>query len=60
VKLWYQSKTLWTAVGVGLIGVAGVLVQEELVTQDVAGFILMGVAVLQGILRILTTGPIQL
>jgi heme/copper-type cytochrome/quinol oxidase subunit 4 len=57
---WYKSKTLWAAVGVGLTGVACVLVQEELVTQDVAGFILMAVAVIQGILRVITTGPIRL
>jgi uncharacterized membrane protein len=60
MTLWYESKTLWVAVLTGLLGIATVLVSEDLVTKDIAGFILMGVAVLQGILRVITTGPIRL
>jgi heme/copper-type cytochrome/quinol oxidase subunit 4 len=57
---WYVSKTLWAAVLTGLAGVAMVLVNEELVTQDVAGLILMGVAVVQSVLRVLTVSPVRL
>ena len=59
-KLWYESKTLWAAVLTGLLGVATVVVGEELVSQNVAGFILMGVAVVQSVLRVITTGPVRL
>jgi uncharacterized membrane protein len=58
--IWYQSKTLWAAAITGVLGVATVIVGEGLVSQEVAGGILVAVSILQGVLRMLTTGPVRL
>ena len=57
---WYVSKTLWAAAITGILGVATVVVGEGLVSPEVAGGILVGVSILQGVLRMLTTGPVRL
>ena len=59
-KPWYQSKTLWAAVLTGVIGVATVVVSDELVSKDIAGVIIIGIAVVSSILRTLTTEPLRL
>jgi uncharacterized membrane protein len=58
MKPWYQSRTLWAAVLTGIIGVATVVVSDELVSKDMAGVIIVGIAVVSSILRTLTTKPL--
>jgi uncharacterized membrane protein len=57
---WYLSKTLWAAAITGVLGVITVVIGEGLVSPEVAGGILVGVSILQGVLRMLTTGPVRL
>jgi hypothetical protein len=57
-KKWYTSKTLWTAVVTGLVGIATAVVGDNLVSSQTAGYILVAVGVLNGILRKITSQPI--
>jgi len=59
-KPWYQSKTLWAAVITGVAGVAMTVVGEGLVTEQIAGGILIGVGLLNTVLRMITTEPLRL
>jgi uncharacterized membrane protein len=60
IKPWYQSKTLWAAVITGIIGVATAVAGEGLVSEQVAGGILIGVGLLNTLLRMVTTEPLGL
>jgi uncharacterized membrane protein len=60
MKPWYQSKTLWAAVITGIAGVAMTLVGEGMVSEQVAGGILIAVGLLNSILRMLTSEPLKL
>jgi hypothetical protein len=57
-KKWYTSKTLWTAVVTGVVGIATAVVGDNLVSSQTAGYILVAVGVLNGILRKITSQPI--
>ena len=59
-KPWYQSKTLWAAVITGIVGVATALVGEGLVSTEVAGGILIGVGLLNSVLRVITTDALRM
>ena len=58
-KLWYQSRTLWAAVITGIAGVAMTVVGEGLVTEQVAGGILIAVGLLNAVLRMITTESLR-
>ena len=59
-KPWYQSKTLWTAVITGIVGVATAIIGEGLVSTEVAGGILIGVGLLNSVLRVITTDALRM
>ena len=59
-KPWYQSKSLWAAVITGIVGVATALVGEGLVSTEVAGGILIGVGLLNSVLRVITTDALRM
>jgi hypothetical protein len=59
-KPWYESKTLWAAIITGIAGVAMAVVGEGLVTEQVAGGILIGVGLLNAVLRMITTEAVRL
>ena len=59
MKPWYQSRTLWAAVLTGIAGVAMTVVGEGMVTEQVAGGILIGVGLLNAVLRMITTESLR-
>jgi hypothetical protein len=59
MKPWYQSKTLWAAVITGIAGVAMTIVGEGMVSEQVAGGILVGVGLLNAVLRMITTESLR-
>ena len=58
-KRWYESKTLWAAAITGLIGVVGVLISEQLVSENALAAVLIVNSVLQAGLRMITSEPIR-
>ena len=58
-KPWYQSRTLWAAVITGIAGVAMTVVGEGMVSEQVAGGILVGVGLLNAVLRMITTESLR-
>ena len=60
MKPWYQSKTIWAAIITAVAGVALSLVSEGVVNEQVAGGILIGVGLLNTVLRMITTETLRL
>jgi len=58
-KPWYQSRTIWAAVITAVAGVALSLVSEGVVSEQVAGGILIGVGLLNTVLRMITTESLR-
>ena len=58
-KPWYQSKTIWAAVITAVAGVALAFVTEGVVSEQVAGGILIAVGVLNTVLRMITTETLR-
>ena len=58
-KPWYQSKTIWAAVITAVAGVALAFVTEGVVNEQVAGGILIGVGLLNTVLRMITTETLR-
>lgn len=54
-----KSKTIIAAIILAIVGAAQALTEGSVFSSDVSGYILMGVAVLQGILRKVTTQPLS-
>jgi hypothetical protein len=59
MKPWYKSKTIQAAVITGVIGVAMAVVGEGVVNEQVAGGILVAVALLNTVLRMVTTESVR-
>ena len=59
-KPWYQSKTIWAAIITAVAGVALSLVSEGVVNEQVAGGILIGVGLLNTVLRMITTETLRM
>ena len=54
MKPFYQSKTLWAAAITGILGVLTVVVGDQLVSAEAMGYVVVGIGILQGILRMVT------
>ena len=57
-KPWYKSKTIIAGVIVAAIGLAENFIEDGLIPDEYSAFTLMGVGVLQVVLRFLTSGAV--